>query len=186
MNVKIKFAWRRSLDYELVEDASLQPGGSLLDTPTTGTRIIAKGATADRYEPQPDLWRRFAQIKNRKQAENFVRTWGPLTREGLGPKGERVEHIVYEAEQMRNEAVGAWALSKLTARLLRGRLEIEPNSLLDALWLQYADAKSKGGASRCLRCNDLFHSGPGGRGRNAKFCSDECRIKYYSDARSQR
>jgi hypothetical protein len=189
MRVEIKFTWRRELnrtDYEVIEAPSLLAGQSLLDVVDVGTKIVARDGLRDQYQPPPDLWERFSRIRNKSEAIDFVRLYGPLTRDGLRGKAEIVELIVLQAEDMRTDTVGAFPLSKLTARLIRDRLQVEPNSLLDALWLQYADAKSRGDTERCQQCNEQFQTGRGHRRSRSKFCSDKCRITFHSLARSQR
>jgi hypothetical protein len=65
----------------------------------------------------------------------------------------------------------------------RPRLMIQPENLLSAMLLQFAQAQA-GGASvaACAQCGTLFEIG--GRGRNrrrvgAQFCKPACRMRYH-------
>jgi hypothetical protein len=191
--VEIVFTWRRERDprdYEVIEgprsglsgDALMALSPSSVET----DRIVAKGKCLDRYQPLdefPDLWARFAKITNREGVVEFVRAYGPLTREGLRGKGEIIEDILREAESMRRQIVG----DRLYAQIDIGQLSVRPGNLRDALWLQYSKAKSEGRANRCRQCGRLFAKGPNaGRRRDAIFCSVECKDKFKSLARSQK
>jgi hypothetical protein len=65
--------------------------------------------------------------------------------------------------------------------------KFHPNTLLDGLWLQFAQAMTRGTQIRtCMHCADLFEAGLGtGRRLDAKFCSDEHRIAFNSLKRSK-
>jgi hypothetical protein len=83
-----------------------------------------------------------------------------------------------------------FVICNLNARLVADhsglRLQAELTNLLDALWLQFAQAKSKGLANRCEQCGKLYATGPNTkRRRHTKFCSVECKTKYHSLKRSQ-
>lgn len=193
MEAEITFAWRKErnpADYEVIaaSDPRVLPGQSILDVPVSTSqpgRVRAKGVCLDRYEPQPDLWERFARIESHEQAIDFVRTSGPLTRAGLPDgKGDIIADIEDEAAAMRRAVTGPPV--KLYARLGDGRLTVSPGNLLDALWLQYADAKSRNRANRCKQCNHLFQTGPAGRRKGAFFCSEKCKVDFHSLARSRR
>jgi hypothetical protein len=80
--------------------------------------------------------------------------------------------------------------AQLNASLVAERdglhLKIAPTDLLEALWLQFAQAVSKGLANRCKQCEALFATGPDAkRRRGAEFCSLECKTKYHSLKRSR-
>ena len=125
----------------------------------------------------------------------FIERFGPLTYNGLRKDGEVVTAIIDHAIEMSEAASGrivAMALNKLKASIVTEhnsmRLKVSPECLLDALWLQLAQAKSGGMASfrECLQCRALFATGIGtDRRADAKFCSDECRIKFNSLKRSR-
>jgi hypothetical protein len=82
-------------------------------------------------------------------------------------------------------------LNKLNVTILANhkgemRLKVSPACLLDALWLQLAQAKSVTTFRDCLECGKSFAVGKGtNRRADAKFCSDECRVKYNSLQRSR-
>ena len=66
------------------------------------------------------------------------------------------------------------------------RLKVRPACLLDALWLQLALAKSVSKFRECRQCQKSFMAGGGsGRRMDAKFCSIECKTKYFSLKRSR-
>jgi hypothetical protein len=62
-----------------------------------------------------------------------------------------------------------------------------PNTLLDALWLQFGQSVTRGMQLRaCLHCGTWFETGAGtGRRADAKFCSDEHRVAFNSLKRSK-
>jgi hypothetical protein len=67
------------------------------------------------------------------------------------------------------------------------RLKLAPPTLLDAIWLQFGQALTSNANLRpCDQCGTWFEAGAGsGRRADAKFCSDECRIKFNSLKRSR-
>lgn len=157
--------------------------------------IVAKGVCLDRYQPLkefPDLYARFAKLRSQEDVVKFVRAYGPLTEEGLhGGKGDDLFHGLRQAESMAagNLHVGL-VLCTLNAKLVADyngiHLKAEPINLLDALWLQFAQASSKGLANRCEQCGKLYATGPDAkRRRHTKFCSVKCKTKYHSLKRSR-
>lgn len=67
-------------------------------------------------------------------------------------------------------------------------LRVRPACLLDAMWLQLAQSQSVPNVRKCQQCHSAFIAG--GRGRDcrrgdAKFCSEHCRIRFNSLARSR-
>ncbi len=188
---EIVFTWWRERDprnYEVVEGR--ESGRPLLDAAPTSidpTRIKPNRKCLDRYRPLDEfqtLWERFARIEKREDAVEFVRAYGPLSREGLRGKGDAIVDILLEAESMQSGSIGKVTLD---ASVADGTLRISPRSLLDAIWLQYTKIKSEGRANRCPQCRALFAKGPDtGRRADAKFCSDECRVKLNSLARSRK
>ena len=117
----------------------------------------------------------------------FIETYGPLTYEGLKGRGEIVQAMINEAKAMTEALRGqliAMPLNKLNVTIVterhKMRLKVSPVCLLDALWLQVAQAK-EAGVRECLQCENQFV----GRRADARFCSDACRIKYNSDQRSR-
>ncbi|WP_292531885.1 hypothetical protein [Methylocystis sp.] len=194
-SVEITFTWQRERnprDYEVIEaPRSGKSGMALLDESPRSVqadRIAPKLKCLDRYQPLdefPALWEQFAAIKKREDAIKFVRNYGPLSRKGLQGKGDIIEDILDDAQLMR-DGCNRIALSKLVAIINSGRLTISPDNLLDAIWLQYADARSKGRANRCPQCDKIFAKGPdAGRRADAKFCSPDCKDKFKSLARSR-
>jgi hypothetical protein len=57
------------------------------------------------------------------------------------------------------------------------RLKVSPGCLLDALWLQLAQAQSGPNKAKlrfCAQCDKPL----AGKRADAKFCSDKCRVNY--------
>jgi hypothetical protein len=201
MQADVSFTWwreRNPSDYkeimpEVRREKPTMVGYVLKDRVS---RIVAKGVGLERYEPLdefPDLYARFAKLRSQEDVVKFIRTFGPLTEEGLqGGKGDDLFKMLRQAENMTadNLHVGI-VLTNLAARLVVERnglhLRVEPSNLLEALWLQFAQARSKGLANRCKQCGALFATGPDAkRRRGAEFCSLECKTKYHSKIRSRR
>jgi len=67
------------------------------------------------------------------------------------------------------------------------RIAIEAHSLLDGMWLQLGQKLASNATFRsCLHCHQWFEAGPGtGRRLDAKYCSDDHRIEYYSRNRTK-
>ncbi len=67
-------------------------------------------------------------------------------------------------------------------------IQLWPKTLLQALWLQLFYSLSRGGGElrECGRpgCTNTFSVGAGGKRKDAKFCSKECRVLFNSLERS--
>jgi hypothetical protein len=138
---------------------------------------------------------------------DFVQRYGPLTVYGNG-RGDGVGEVIRRAEIMRDTL--KWVSAQPRRRMageetffgpfipLRAWLDwdrrsrtpvwkFSPNTLIDGLWLQFAQAVTRGVQLRtCMHCGELFESGLGtGRRLDAKFCSDEHRIAFNSLKRSK-
>jgi hypothetical protein len=200
MQTNITFAWwreRNPSDYEeiMVERPARRPRFSDVLHPERQARIVAKGVSLERYEPLerfPDLYERFANLRSQEDVINFVRRFGPLTDEGLhGGKGDCLFTALHQAGCMAagNLHIGL-VFCTLNAELVADHdgihLKVEPTNLLDALWLQFAEAAAAGRANRCRQCKALFATGPdANRRKGAEFCSVECKTKYHSLKRSR-
>jgi hypothetical protein len=201
MQADVRFTWfreRNPRDYkeikpELRRETPTMVGYVLKDRVS---RIVAKGVGLERYEPLeefPDLYARFAKLRSQEDVVKFIRTFGPLTEEGLPKgKGDDLFKMLSQAQRIAagNLHVGI-VLTKLNASLVAEHdglhLRVEPANLLEALWFQFAQARSKGLANRCKQCGALFATGPDAkRRRGAEFCSLECKTKYHSKIRSRR
>lgn len=65
-------------------------------------------------------------------------------------------------------------------------LSLNPNGLLNALWLQFAYAIAGGIQHRaCIVCNAWFEVAPGRGRREKRFCSDACRMRAYRNRKSK-
>jgi hypothetical protein len=198
MEAEIGFTWwreRNSRDYTEtnVESEHISFVDRIIDD--NFHRIVANGVCVEAYRPLekfPDLFERFAQVRSQQDAVKFVRTFGPITEDGLqGGKGDRVFKVLSQAQHMAagHLYVGVVVCTmnaKLVAEHDGIHLQVEPRNLLEALWLQFADAVRRGQANRCRQCKELFATGPDAkRRRGAEFCSVECKIKFHSLKRSR-
>jgi hypothetical protein len=200
MQVDINFTWwreRNQRDYVEVMPKLRRQKPTMVGRVLLGQvpRIVAKGVRLDRYQPLkefPDLYAQFAKLRSQEDVVKFIRAYGPLTEEGLhGGKGDDTFHGLVQAECMgaRNLHVGM-VICTLNAKLVADHngihLKAEPSNLLDALWLQFAQAVSKGLANRCEQCGKVYATGPDTkRRRHTKFCSVKCKTKYHSLKRSR-
>ena len=164
--------------------------------------LVPDGQETLRYRPldkYPALFREFADAKISPEGANaFADKYGLLhTRDDIEP----VEYFFDEINRMRS-AVEMWEsglerrnwapLIQAFDRHTRGAasikfgiasdadrlaLHITPNSLISAMWLQFAQAVSVNTQlQRCLWCPTWFVYGTGtGRRKSAHFCSDKCR-----------
>jgi hypothetical protein len=190
------FKWYKDpKGYRLVP-ARLGKQQSLMDTSFDDiepARIVRNGGALQMYRPLniSDLFMRFTHLaKSEDGVLKFVQTYGPLTRDGLGKGGDVAPAMIDEAENMAQALRGgnvsrlmtkfnAWIVTDQTGM----RFKVSPTSLLDAIWLQFVQSKSK--FRECQQCHELFMHGVGGRRDDAKFCSDQCRIKFNSLQRSR-
>jgi hypothetical protein len=204
------FKWYRdAAGYRLIpaKPITLRRGQSILDIPSNQiqpARILRKGGPLQSYRPLdefPTLFRHFIQASRTEAGVlGFVQKFGPLTHAALQRRdgirnGDVVLDIIDSAEEMVKLLRGgivAMPLKQLNASVVTEadgiRLKVGPACLLDALWLQLAQAKSGGKASfrECLQCHTLFATGVGtDRRADAKFCSDKCRITFNSLERSR-
>jgi hypothetical protein len=200
MRAEINFTWWRERDprdYVEIDAEAFRNRPSFVDVVQKGRqpRIVAKGIALESYHPLekfPDLYERFAKLRSKDDAVKFIRTFGPLTDDGWrGGKGDSLYKVLRQAESMGadNLHIGV-TLCVFEARLVAEHdgihLRAQPSNLLDALWLQYADAAFKGLANRCPQCKRMFATGPDAkRRRGAEFCSVECKTKYHSLKRSR-
>jgi len=199
MEVEINFTWCRecnSRDYIEIEPTRTKVSattilGRAIEMGEMMPRIVAKGVRLDRYQPLkefPDLYERFAQLQTQADVVKFIRTFGPLTEAGF-PKGQG-DNLVTALSSAKGMKAGNIYHGHIVSvlRLVEGptRLQIEPPSLIDALWIQFAQDVSRGDARVCKQCGALFATGPDAkRKRRALFCSDECKIRFFSLKRSR-
>ena len=156
------------------------------------------------YVPEPALFREFADLElNRVDVLRFVDKYGHPETYGTAdnlPSGRRLNFLYRRVETMRaivhfwrqgniGDLVEHFRLfpprSEIKLRLITGRdtpaLVIEPMTLLDAMWLQFAQAISDDTQLRqCATCPSWFVHGTGtGRRGSAAYCSDRCRKAAY-------
>jgi len=199
------FTWYKDLKgYRLIpaKPLKLRPGRSILDAKVADiqpARIVRNGGALQSYRPFdsfPNLFQYFINVpRSEKGVLEFVERFGPLTYEGLQRDGDVVPSVIDQAEEMLQVMRGriiAMPLNKLNAAVVTDhndmRLKVSPECLLDALWLQLAQAKSGPANFReCLQCHDLFMAGQAYERRaDDRFCTDRCRIEHNSLERTRR
>jgi hypothetical protein len=160
-------------------------------------RIVRNGGTLQSYRPLeffPNLFSRFIDMaKSENGVLEFVEKFGPLTHDGLRRDGDVVPAVIDQAENMSQVLRGriiAMPLNSLNASLVTERndirLKVSPACLIDALWLQLAQAKSVTNFRECPQCHRSFMTGRRtNRRADAKFCSIECKTKFHSLERSR-
>jgi hypothetical protein len=182
--------------------------------PTRRHRIVRRGGRLVPFRPfdhVDGIYRIFAALGNSTEGLlDFFGRFGPLTQAGLDQRiGEDVEFAISAAKIIRDllassSAERATYFSKfgdrgiswsrvdvaLLANPVTGKLQLKfmPPTLMNALWLEFAQALSDDAVMReCLHCGSSFQVGPGtGRREDAKFCSDSHRIAFNSKKRSKR
>lgn len=203
MDVTLNFTWYKDTKgYRFVPTTTKRrPGQSILDAKLADiqpARIVRLGGTLLSYRPFEKVSRLHNQFISLAKTESgvlrFVETFGPLTHEGLRGKGDAVHDVITHAEDMTKVLRGgivALPLGPLQTTIQsdrRGvmRLEVRPRSLIDALWFELSQDKSKTDFRECLECSKLFQVGGGARRVGAIFCSDECRVKHNNKHRGSR
>jgi hypothetical protein len=115
-----------------------------------------------------------------------VETYGPLTHNGLRGNGDIVPALIDQAKEMfeviRGGMVGM-PLNKLNVSIVTGhngeiRLKVTPACLLDALWLQLAQAQSGPNKAKLRFCAQCDKPLDADKRADAKFCSDKCRVNF--------
>jgi hypothetical protein len=178
-----------------------------------GWLIVRNGGLRDKLvhcqplEGSQTLFRIFATKATTPEGVlHFVQKYGPLTIYG-NDKGDRVGEVIRRAEIMRDTlkwmsaqprrmpgeeaffgpGISLHALVDWNRRSRSPVWKFRPSTLIDGLWLQFAQAVTRGVQMRtCMHCGDLFEAGLGtGRRLDAKFCSDEHRIAFNSLKRSK-
>jgi len=159
-------------------------------------RIEPKGGPLQRYRPLDEFENLFEHFIRKAKSEGgvleFVNAYGPLTKDGLRRGVEVVPQIIDAAEEMaKADSIAAMTLNRLNVSIVndngRMRLEVSPACLLDALWLELAQASGSGRLRECGNCRKPFVAGPrGNRRADARFCSDKCRIEFNSLLRSRK
>lgn len=187
------FVWYKDpKGYRLVppKPLKLRSGQSILDAKVGDiqpARIVRNGGALERYRPLniPNLFKKFIVVRSDEDLLKFVETFGPLTHHGVRGNGDIVPAIIDQAESMAQVLRGRTVsipLNKLNTSIVTDtnrelRLKVSPGCLLDALWLQLAQAQSgpsKGKLRFCAQCDRPL----AGKRADAKFCSDKCRVTY--------
>jgi len=185
------FKWyRHTGGYRLIP-AKLHRHKSMLDARSDDiqpARVVPNGGTLESYQPLEieNLFEHFIKVARSEDGVlEFVKRFGPLTFGGLRKDGEKVPPIIDAVKEMlevQRRRTTAIPLQPLNVMIItddeqRLRLKVSPKCLLDALWLQLAQASSSATFRECRNCREPFVAGPKGNRRgDAKFCSDECRV----------
>ena len=164
------------------------------DEPNAYGWIVGLGGKLKSLPLPPDAFAEFAIVKYPAQLLGFVTRFGLLDPiEGR----DHVDHAMGQAERMREVLTRKPGEVPMPLMIgLRTRMEeekkrvflqVEPVNLLQALWLQLAQAQSEGfELHECKHCHKLFaRGGNSGRSLKAEFCSDAHRKKFNSLARSR-
>src|SRR5262249_46873894 len=132
---------------------TLGPDQSILDIPVREVepeRIVGRGGgrIAKRLSQYPMLYTEFAKVRRNDELLAFMVEYGSLTKKNEIPK------LLDAAEEMRawirKEKSPLWSVANLEASLVRDKasgtavISYSPTTLLDALWLQLAQALSGG------------------------------------------
>jgi hypothetical protein len=153
-------------------------------------RIVGNGGSLQRNRPMrfETLFVYFSQIETDEGILKFVERHGPLTLNGLRGKGDDVLKLINEAKDMRSRVSKPLKLNAMV--LYTGgetQLRVTPACLLDAIWLQYAQANAHSLECRNPRCRKRFLVGAAAdRRADTVYCSNECRVKFNSLKRSLR
>ncbi len=154
------------------------------------------------------LFKQFSELDGTPEScVKFANTFGPLINPDTALRGDTLAFWQEEIKKMKN-AIELWEknnravfqldhvgkqLANLSAVLFPGEpdgrpvLNIIPNSLRSALWLQFAQWVSSDHEIRtCAWCGTWFETGPGtGRRGGARFCSGKHRANYHNDRRTK-
>jgi hypothetical protein len=190
----LDFTWYKDPEGYRLIPAKVPKRREGLDVPMTDiepARIVRGGGRLQSYRPLEHFPKLFDRFINTATTENgvlqFVQKFGPLTHNGLRGKGDVVYEIMDQARAMTG-GPGTALVKKLNASITVERdgvrLKLWPACLLDALWLQLAQANTR--SRMCPQCRKPFRTGVAvKRRKDARFCSDGCRIKYNSLERSR-
>jgi hypothetical protein len=202
-NFLIDLTWQRhTLGYELLPAVEGQPEEPFLSRSGVGQsqRIVPKGLEGMFYKPMENsgLFVRFAGVRCAEDLLDFTNKFGLLTAEGYRLYDD-VPDVLGHSANFRN-----WLLRKEDTQsrlstiagedgifLARSeiyivrdktgapRLQYRATTLLYALWIQLINALTGEREFRdCLHCGRPFEVGPGERRLDAKFCTDEHRIRF--------
>jgi hypothetical protein len=175
--------------------------------------VVRCGGKLQSYRPIDHFDNLFAffarDVKDSASVLEFIKTYGPLTPDGLDPRvGELADGVIAHASAMRNflrgDAAGGAAslefnpgegipmadvgIKLITDQALQvPKLQFNPKSLLDGMWIQVAQKITSGvSIGACTHCGLWFaQGGRKGRRRDSKFCSDEHRIAFNSLKRTK-
>jgi hypothetical protein len=200
MQLTFDFKWYKHVGGYRLIPAKLHRG-SVMDAHPDDiqpARIVSEGGALQRNQPLEiaNLFEKFIKAAQSEEGLlEFVKKFGPLTHAGLRKGGEDVPTIIDAAKEMSEvlrRRTTAIPLEPLNVMIVtddegRLRLKVSPKCLLDALWLQLAQASGSATFRECRNCGDPFVAGvEGNRRGDAKFCSDQCRVKHNSLQRSRR
>jgi hypothetical protein len=194
-DLTLDFTWYRDpKGYRLVPAKLPRRGQSIMDVPMGDiepARVVRNRGPLQSYRPLDHFPALFDRFINTATSEAgvlaFVEKFGPLTHDGLRGRGDVVLDVIDQARAMTG-GPGTALVKKLNASITVERdgvrLKLWPACLLDALWLQLAQANTR--SRECPQCRKPFLIGAAvKRRKDARFCKDECRIKFNSLERSR-
>ena len=158
--------------------------------PLTPQGLLTREQVEKRLKDDEMLMRELQEKLTPEQLKKRLTRRKPQEKEG-DIVFEAIDQANEMAEVLRGEIIGMPLknlYASIEAKDRKIALRVRPACLLDAMWLQLAQSQSVPNIRACQRCHSPFIAG--GRGRDcrradAKFCSEKCRIKYNSLARSR-
>lgn len=194
INNLIFLEWMGAADGYRIEQRAANPK---MEAPA-GPYLTPIGTRSFVYRPledYPAMFREFADVElNPDGVVSFANKYGSPVGDRTGYYGMALEFIYLYIEDMRNAVekyergdmdavVTPWAVADahLMFDRIPGRetpnLFIQPQTLKDAMWFQFAQMVSGNMQIRkCAQCPSWFAFGSGtGRRKSALYCSDKCR-----------
>jgi hypothetical protein len=183
-----------------------KPGQSVLDQILNApidafrpTLIVGSGKRKQekKITQYPQLFLTFAEIDSWEALLSFIGKFGRLTDEKEGDEAYRLAEeirdmrraIAFTRKHNRHPATQVFNLKAtvvLNSRTRRVEQQVFPQTLLQALWLQFIYAPvGAAKLSECEYCGEQFWAGPGTKRRgDAKFCSHKHQVLFNSEKRS--
>jgi hypothetical protein len=203
--IEIDFEWTRGRVFALKAAARPTAPRTLAHGSPPGALIVQTDAAVDSFQPlsiNPTLYLQLAQLDSSPASSlAFARNWGfLLKRAGKGVREDAdtwadyiasIKASVAAAEKGEFDSLRAAVKVANVEAILRPsgdqmlpRIALRPKTLMDAIWLQFAQSLSGGKSLRtCRQCSTWFEVGAGGRRTIAEFCSPTCRQSFHNSRR---
>lgn len=142
------------------------------------------------YSPPLELFPEIPQIANVALYERAVISSCTVYPEllGLFTPGDPVAPALAYVQRVANKRLEVHTQARLATDAGTGRLTLEvmPNNLLGAIWLQFATAISENKEYRqCRECSQWFETTRDGGRVSRQFCSNACRSKAYRERQNR-